>query len=102
MLKQVFLAHFEPIGAGFGPWKIPICFEKGPFWEQKWVKNGFKTRFSKSDPGPLGVHKQVFLAHFEPVLTGFSPFRHVYAQSCTLRTYLRAVWWSHVELGRGV
>ena len=58
--------------------------------------------FSKCDPGPLGMLKQVFLAHFEPVLTEFSPISHMYAPSCTLRTYLRAVWWSHVELGRGV
>ena len=54
-------------------------------------ENGSKTVFSKNDPGPLGVHKQVFCAHFEPVVTEFSPFRHVYAPSCTLRTYLRAV-----------
>ena len=38
MLGQAFLAHFEPIWTGFGPWKIPIFLEKGPFWEQKWVK----------------------------------------------------------------
>ena len=43
--------------------------------------------------------KQVFLAHFEPVLTDFSPFHHMYARLCALRTYLRAVWWSHLELG---
>ena len=45
--------------------------------------------------------KQVFLAHFEPVLTEFSPFHHMYAPLCALRTYLRAVWWSHLELGEG-
>ena len=100
MLKQVFLAYFEV--ACFGPWKIPKCLENGSFWDQKWVKNGSKTCFSTSDPGPLGLLKQVFLAHFEPVLTEFSPFRHVYAPSCTLRTHLRAVWWSHLELGKGV
>ena len=27
MLRQVFLAQFEPIGTGFGPWKIPKCLE---------------------------------------------------------------------------
>ena len=102
MLKHVFLADCEPIGTGFGPWKIPICLENGPFWGQKWLKNGSKTRFSESASRPLGVHKQVFRAHFEPLLTKFSPFCHVYAPSCTLRTYLRALWWSHVELGRGV
>ena len=52
MFRQMFLAQFEPIGTGFGPWKIPKCLEKGPFWDQKWVKNGSKTRFSKSDRGP--------------------------------------------------
>ena len=77
MLRKVFLAHFEPEITRFGPWKIPICLEKGPFWDPKWVKNGSKTRFCKSDPGPLGVHKQVFLARFKPFLTEFSPCRHV-------------------------
>ena len=50
-----------------------------PFWDQKCVKNGSKTRFSKSDPGPFGMLKQVFSARFEPVLTEFSPFHHMYA-----------------------
>ena len=45
--------------------------------------------------------KQVFLAHFEPVLTEFSPFHHMYAPLCALWTFLRAVWWSHLELGEG-
>ena len=85
----------------FGPWRIPKCLGNGPFWDQKWVKNGSKTRFSKRDPGPFGMRKQVFLAHFEPVLTKFSPFHHMYAPRCALRTYLRAVWWSHLELGEG-
>ena len=67
MLKQVVLAHFEPVGMGFGSWKLPKCLENGPFWDQKWVKNGSKTRFSKSDPGPFGMLKQVFL----PVLSPF-------------------------------
>ena len=46
MLKQVFLGRFEPVVARFGPWKIPKCFENGPFWDQQWVKNRSKTRFS--------------------------------------------------------
>ena len=73
MLKQVVLAHFEPVATGFGSWIIPKCLENGPFWDQKWVKNGSKMRFSKSDPGPFGMLKQVFLALFEPLLTEFSP-----------------------------
>ena len=52
MLKQVVVAHFEPVATGFGPWNIPKCLERGPFWDQKWVKNGSKARFSKCDPGP--------------------------------------------------
>ena len=59
MLKQVFVAHFGHVVTLFGPWKTPQCLEKGPFWDQNWVKNGPKTRFSKTDRGPLGVHKQV-------------------------------------------
>ena len=102
MLKQVFLACFEPVVTRFGPLKIPKCIENGPSSDQKWFKNGSKTHVSKSDTGPFGMLKQVFLAHLEPVLTEFSPFRPVYAPSCALRTYLRAVWRSHLELGRGV
>ena len=67
MLKQVFLGRFKPVVARFGPWKIPKCLENGPFWDQQWVKNGSKMRFSKSDPGPFGMLKQVFLARFVPV-----------------------------------
>ena len=96
MLKQVFFGRFEPVVARFGPSKIPKCLENGPFWDQKWVKNGSKTRFPKSDPGPFGMLKEVFLARFEPVLTELSPFHHMYAPLCALRTYLRAVWWSHL------
>ena len=102
VLQQIFLASFEPEITPFGPWKRPKCLENGPLWDQKWVKTVSKTGFSKSDPRLLGMLKQVFLAHFEPVLIEFSPFRHVYTPTCTLRTYLRAVRWSHLELGRGV
>ena len=45
MLKQVFLAHFEPMVTHLGPWKIPKCLENGPFLGpkvgQKWVKTAF-------------------------------------------------------------
>ena len=102
MLKQGVLAHFEPVATRFGTWKIPKRLENGPFWDQQCVKNGSKRHFSKSDPGPFGMLKQVVLAHFEPIFTEFSPCRHMYAPLCALRTYLRAVWWSHQELGRGV
>ena len=102
MLKQVFLARFEPVMRRFGPWKIQKCLENGLVWDQRWVKNGSIARFSKRDPRPFEMLKQVFLAHFEPVLTDVSRLRHMYAPSCALRTYLRAVWCSHQEFGRGV
>ena len=66
MLTQVFLGHFEPVVARFGPWKIPKCLENGPFWDQQWVKN---------DPGPFMMLKQVVLAHFERVGTGFGSWK---------------------------
>ena len=74
MLKQVVFACFEPVVARFGPWKIPKCLENGPFWDQKCVKNGSKTHFSKSDRGPFGMLEQVFSVHFEPIWTGFGPW----------------------------
>ena len=52
-LKQVLVA------AHFGPPNIPKCLENGLFWDQKWVKNGSKTHFSKPHPRPFGVHKRV-------------------------------------------
>ena len=58
-LKQVFLDCFEVVVAHFGPRKIPKCLENGLFWDQKWVKNASKTRFSKPHPRPFGVHKRV-------------------------------------------
>ena len=58
-LKQVFLDCFELVVGHFGPPKIPKCLENGLFWDQKWVKNGSKTHFSKPHPRPFGVHKRV-------------------------------------------
>ena len=78
MLKQAFFAHFEPMVTRFGPSKIANRLGNGPFWDQKRVKNGSKRWFSKSDPGPLRVHKQVKGARFECVLTQFSPFYHMF------------------------
>ena len=69
MLKHVFLAHVVPVVTRFGPWKIPKCLENGPFWDQKWVINGSKTRFPKVIMDHLGCSNRCFLAHFEPVET---------------------------------
>ena len=81
--------------------KSQNALKMGYFGTKNGSKNGSKTCFSKSDPGPFGMLKQVFVARFEPVLTKFSPFHHMYAPLCALRTYLRAVWWSHLDLGEG-
>ena len=72
-LQQVILAHFQPMLTRFGPWKIRKCLANGTFWEQKSFKNGGKTHFSKSDHAPFRMLKQMFLAHFEPVVTRFGP-----------------------------
>ena len=85
MPKQVFLAHFESVVTHFGTWKIPKYLENGSFWDQKRVKNGSKTCFLKSDPEPVGMLKQVFLAHFEPLGTGFGPWKIPKCQSCGQR-----------------
>ena len=58
-LKQVFLDCFELVVAHLGPPKIPKCLENGLFWDQKWVKIGSKTHFSKTHRRPFGVHKRV-------------------------------------------
>ena len=70
----------------FGPWKISKCLENGPLWDPKWIKKGSTTRFFKSGPIPLGVHKQVKLAHFEHVLTGAC------APSCEVPSQISTVW----------
>ena len=45
-LKQVFLAHFEPVGMRFTPWKIPNCLEKHGFA----TKNGSKIGQKRASP----------------------------------------------------
>ena len=59
MLKQVFLAHFEPEVTRFGPWKMPKCLENGLLWDQKRIKNRSKTLFTRSDRGPISMRNQV-------------------------------------------
>ena len=59
VLKQVFLACFEPILARFDPPKIPKILENEVSWEQKRVKIGSKNVFSKNDPRPFRVPNEV-------------------------------------------
>ena len=47
-------------------------------WGQRWVHQGprgGKINFSKVVPRPLGMLKHVFLAHFEPVVMRFGPWK---------------------------
>ena len=60
MFKKVLLAPFQPVMTRFGPWKTPKSLDKGPFWDQKWVKNGSKARLAKRDMRPFGVLVQFF------------------------------------------
>ena len=91
MLKQVFLAHFEPVETRFGPWKIPKCLVNGPFWDQKWVKNGSKTRFSRSDPDQLASSNKCFYPILSPFLPSLAPsttcMHHFVPFTCTLEPY---------------
>ena len=104
MLRHMVLARFEAVVTRFGSWKMPKCLANGSQNAQRGqrVKGGSKTLFSTSDPGAFGMLRQVFVAHFGPVFTKFSPFHHMSAPGRPLRTYLRAVWWSYLKLGRGL
>ena len=59
MPKQVFLARFELLVARLALLKSQNALKMGVFWDTKWVKNGPKMCFSKNDPRPFGVPKQV-------------------------------------------
>ena len=59
MLNQVLSAHFEPVVPRFRAPKITKCLENGPFLEQKLVKNGSKTHFSKSDLGTFRARPKI-------------------------------------------
>ena len=73
MLKQVFLAHFDPVGTFFSSRRIPTCLENGPFLDpkmaQKWVENVF---FQKRSWTVRDVQTSV-LSPFQPVVTRFGP-----------------------------
>ena len=47
MLRQVFLGHFEPVVARFGPWKIQNALKMGRFGTNKGSKIGQKRVFPK-------------------------------------------------------
>ena len=59
MPTQVFLSRFELLVACFGPPNSQNSLKMGCFCDEKWVKNGSKMCFSKNDPRPFGVPKQV-------------------------------------------
>ena len=65
MLKQVFLARFEPVVACFGALKASKWAQfLGPKMGQKRVKNTFVQKRCST----FGVHKQDNRGHVEPVL----------------------------------
>ena len=65
MLKQVFLAHFEPVVTCFGRCKIPECMENGPFRDQNRSKKGQERVFSKLVFNFLGCTNKCL----EPILS---------------------------------
>ena len=71
MPKQVFLAHFEPEITVMAYGKGQNALKRG----RCGTKNGSKTCFSKSDPRPFGMLKQVFLARFELLVMHCGPWR---------------------------
>ena len=60
MLKQVFLARFEPVVTRYGPLKIPKCLENGPFSDQNGSKMGQKRTFPKVILDHLGCSNKWF------------------------------------------
>ena len=65
MLKQVFLARFEPVVMRFGQYKIPKCLENAPFWDKNGSKTGQKRGFPKVILEHLGCSNKLL----KPVLT---------------------------------
>ena len=60
MRKQVFLAYFEPVVTGFGPWKIPKSLEKHGFAKKNGSKMGQKRASPKVTLHHSGFPKNCF------------------------------------------
>ena len=56
MIKQVFLARFEPVVTRYGRWKIPKCLENGPFWDQKLGKVAKFIGYGRAVKMPMALH----------------------------------------------
>ena len=54
----------------FGPWKIPKCFESGPFLVEKRPRKGSKKHFAKFIPDLLRCATQFF----QPILSPYYTF----------------------------
>ena len=61
--------------ARFGPWKIPNALKMGRFGTNNGSKMGQKHVFPKVILDHFGCSKKVFLAHFEPVVMHFGPWK---------------------------
>ena len=65
---------FQPMSSlfvtRFGPWKIPKCFESGPFLVKNGPKNGSKKHFPKFILELLGCATKFF----QPILSPYYTF----------------------------
>ena len=65
---------FQPMSSlfltRFGPWKIPKCFESGPFLFEKRPRKGSKKHFPKFISDFLGCATQFF----QPILSPYYTF----------------------------
>ena len=71
MLKQVSIAHIEPMVTPFWAWKIPKCLNMGSFGYQKWVKNRSKMCVSNV----IWNHSGCSNKYFEHVVMRFAPWK---------------------------
>ena len=69
--KNTFLTHFLYAKGRKG-------LSNGPIWDHRWLKNGSKPWFSKNDPTPVVVPKQMNIADFEPLLSRSHPLSGAY------------------------
>ena len=60
MLKQVFLAHFEPVVTRFGPWKPQNALKMGCFGTNNGLKMGQKRIFPKMILEHVGCSNKCF------------------------------------------
>ena len=70
MLKQVSLAHFEPVVTCFGPWKSQNALKRGRFGTKSGSKMGQKSVF----PKVIWTIGDARITFFKPILSPFDGF----------------------------